>query len=76
VNDSAVYNLNKMIINSLFIVCTNVSYLFFNMAHGSDGEAIAVQVSERIPCDKKEKYCECCIKMKVELSDEIRIKFT
>jgi hypothetical protein len=39
------------------------------MAHGSDGGAIAVQVFERIPCDKKEKYCECCIKMKVGLSE-------
>jgi hypothetical protein len=39
------------------------------MAHGIRGEAIAVQVSERIPCDNKEKNYECCKIMTVKLSE-------
>ena len=39
------------------------------MAHGLRGEAITVQVSERIPCDNKGKHCECCKIMTVKLSE-------
>jgi hypothetical protein len=39
------------------------------MVHGSSSEVITVQASKRISCDNKEINCECCIKMKVELSE-------
>jgi len=39
------------------------------MAHGLCGETITVQVSERIPCDNKEKNCECCKIMTVKLNE-------
>jgi hypothetical protein len=39
------------------------------MVHGLCGEAITVQVSERIPCDIKEKNCECCKILTVKLSE-------
>jgi hypothetical protein len=35
----------------------------------SSGEVITVQASKRIPGDNKEINCECCKKMKVELSE-------
>ena len=39
------------------------------MAHDLCGEAITVQVSKKIPCDNKEKNCECCKIMMVKLSE-------
>jgi hypothetical protein len=39
------------------------------VVHDSSGEVITVQASKGIPSDNREINCECCIKMKVELSE-------
>ena len=41
----------------------------YKMVHEPCGEAITVQITERIPCDNKVKNCECCKKMTDKLSE-------